>query len=86
MRWFFSGLCVLSCFLLVGCDGDYQGGASDPGVDVKGTPDMDPRTDHDIDVKTPDVDVEVKRQPGRLPDVDVDVLQKPDPDKKANER
>ena len=70
-----------------GCEGDVnrptdRGG---PQIEVKGTPDLDPRTDHDVDVKPGDVDVDVHRRPGQLPDVDVDVTQPPDADTRANE-
>ena len=72
--------------LLCGCEGDYQGKPNQPTVDIKETPpDMNPRTDHDIEVNTPDVDVDVKRNPGGVPDVNVDVLKTPDEDTKANQ-
>jgi hypothetical protein len=56
-----------------------------PGIEVKEAPDLKPGTDHDVDVKPGDVDVDVYRQPGKLPDVDVDVTQPPDADTRANE-
>jgi hypothetical protein len=70
-----------------GCEGDVDR-PTDPGgpqVEVKGTPDLNPRTDHDVDVKPGDVDVDVHRRPGQLPDVDVDVAHPPDADTRANE-
>jgi len=54
-----------SCLLLVvavatGCSADVQTTgdsvkleAEVPKIEMKGTPDLDPRTDHDVDVKTP---------------------------------
>jgi hypothetical protein len=70
-----------------GCSADFNKTAENPdvGVTVNRTPDMDPRTDHDVDVRTPDVDVDVNRVPGRLPDVDIDIGEKRDADTKANE-
>lgn len=71
----------------VGCEGDVNRPQDKGGIDVqvKDTPDLDPRTDHDVDVKTGDVDVDVHRKPGQLPDIDVDVTKPPDADKRANE-
>lgn len=71
-----------------GCEGDVDRPADrvGPRIEVKGQPDLDPRTDHDIDVKPGDIDVEVHRRPGQLPDVDVDVAQPPDADTRANEQ
>ncbi len=82
-----SLLVLTACFGLVlcGCEGDYQGKPGDPTIDVKQTPDLDPRTDHDVDINPPDVDVDVQQRPGELPDVDVDVFKTPDPDTEANE-
>lgn len=71
--------------LIAGCDGDYAGQPGQKTIEVKDTPDLDPRTDHDVDVKPPDVDVDVHRKPGELPDVDVDALKTPDTDTKANQ-
>ena len=85
MRFFLLGSLTAICFALCGCDGDYQGQPGQKTVEVKGTPDLDPRTDHDVDVKTPDVDVDVHRRPGELPKVEVDVGKTPDPDTKANQ-
>lgn len=79
---FSAAVLGLSC---LGCEGDYQGKPGQRAVEIKQTPDLDPRTDHDIDVNTPDVDVDVHRKPGQLPDVDVDVLKTPDKDTKANQ-
>ena len=71
----------------LGCEGDVNRPLDKGGVDVKvkDTPDLDPRTDHDVDVKTGDVDVDVHRKPGQLPDIDVDVNKPPDADTRANE-
>ena len=45
---------------LVGCAGDVKTTEDStkvevevPKVEVKGTPDLDPRTDHDVDIDTP---------------------------------
>ena len=84
MRAFTLFACLLG-FSLIGCDEQSKPGAT-PGVEVKKTPDLDPRTDTDIDVTAPDVDVDVHRKPGALPDVDIDVTQPRDPDKKANQK
>lgn len=75
--------CALAMFL-TGCAESSKPGA-DPGVTVNETPDLDPRTDHDVDVTLPDVDVDVNDRPGNVPDVDVDVAQPRDPDTKANQ-
>ncbi len=69
----------------LGCEGDYQGQPGQRTVEIKKTPDLNPRTDHDVDVKTPDIDVDVTRRPGQLPEVDVDVFKTPDKDTKANQ-
>jgi hypothetical protein len=71
----------------VGCESEVADPAKRPGVtvDTDRAPDLDPRTDSDIDVTTPDIDVDVNRRPGKLPDVDVDALQPRDADTKANE-
>lgn len=77
------GLVGVAC----GCEGDVNRPQDKGGLDVKmqGTPDLDPRTDHDVDVKTGDIDVDVNRKPGQLPDVDVDATKPPDADTRANE-
>jgi hypothetical protein len=82
-----ASLIAAACLglLLCGCEGDYQGQPGQKPVEIKQTPDLDPRTDHDIDVNTPDVDIDVKREPGKLPDVDVNILKTPDKDTKANQ-
>ena len=86
MRSLLAGL-LLGLICLSGCEGDVNRPQDKGGidVDVKKTPDLDPRTDDDVDVKTGDVDVDVHRKPGQLPDVDVDVTQPPDADTRANE-
>ncbi|MGE0756260.1 MAG: hypothetical protein AB7O38_04540 [Pirellulaceae bacterium] len=70
---------------LCGCEGDYQGQPGQPPVEVHGTPDLNPATDHDVDVHPPDIDVDAKPRPGGLPDVQVDAFKTPDPDTKANQ-
>jgi hypothetical protein len=85
MRLFLIATCLTGCLAACGCDGDYDAKPGEPGIEVKGTPDLDPKTDHDVDVKPPDIDVDVNRQPGKLPDVDVDAFKKPDKDTKANQ-
>ena len=67
---------------LSGCEGDYQGQPGQKTIEVKQKPDLNPRTDHDIQVNTPDVDVDIKKGPGG---VEVDVLKTPDKDTKANQ-
>ena len=86
MRAFLTMAFVSACLGMCGCEGDYAGQPGDPGVEVKGTPDLDPRTDHDVDVKPLDVDVDVNKRPGQAPDVDVDVLKTPDKDTDADEK
>jgi hypothetical protein len=81
---------VLPIILLLaagGCASEDAEPGRRPGVkvDTDRAPDLDPRTDSDIDVTPPDIDVDVNRKPGQLPDVDVDVLQPRDTDTKANE-
>lgn len=85
MRVFLPAALMAACLTLGGCDGDYDGRPGQPAVEVKGTPDLDPRTDHDVDVKPPDVDVDVHRRPGELPKVEVDAFKTPDKDTKANQ-
>jgi len=71
----------------VGCeDADRNAPNATPGVEVRGTPDLDPNTDDDVEVTMPDVDVDVDTVPGsNVPDVDVDVTEAPDADTDANE-
>jgi len=69
----------------LGCNADVNRPDNAPRIEVKKTPDLDPRTDDDVDVKLPDVDVDVKRKPGQLPDLDVDVATPSDADTRANE-
>ena len=78
--------CALATFSLLacGCEGDYQGQPNQKAVEIKQSPDLDPRTDHDIDIKTPDVDVDVNRGPGRT-SVEVDAFKTPDVDTKADQ-
>ena len=80
-------LLVLAGAIAGGCEGDVNRPQDAGGVhvDLKDTPDLDPATDHDVDVKTGDVDVDVHRKPGELPDVDVDITEPPDVDTRANE-
>jgi hypothetical protein len=85
MRVFLHAIPAVGCLMFCGCEGDYQGQPGQRSVEIKQTPDLDPRTDHDVDVRTPDVDIDVKRKPGELPDVDVDVFKTPDKDTKANQ-
>ena len=83
-----AGLIALAVLTFAGCEGDLDRPTNEPKVNVNTnrTPDLDPRTDHDIDVKTPDVDVDVQnRADSALPDVDVDATQAADRDTKANE-
>jgi hypothetical protein len=56
-RWI---LAVVLSGVWAGCRADVQTTSDSvkmeaevPKVEVKGTPDLDPRTDHDVDVKTP---------------------------------
>ena len=83
MRAFTALLCAIA-FWTTGCAEDSKPDAT-PGVTVNESPDLNPKTDDDIDVTLPDVDVETHDRPGRAPDVDVDVTQPRDADKKANE-
>ena len=78
---------LIACLglFLGGCEGDYQGQPGQSAVEIKQQPDLDPRTDHDIDVKTPDVDVDIKTRPGGIPDVKVDAFKTPDKDTDANQ-
>lgn len=70
----------------IGCEeADRNTPNATPGVEVRGTPDLDVETDHDVDVTAPDVDVDVDDTPGNVPDVDVDVTESPDADTDANE-
>jgi hypothetical protein len=85
MYRFYTILMLAGLGLFCGCEGDYQGAPGQKPIEVKDTPDVDPRTDHDIDVNTPDVDVDINRRPGELPDVKVDVFKTPDPDTNANQ-
>lgn len=85
MRAFLTMAFVTTCLGLSGCEGDYAGKPGDPGIEVHGTPDLDPRTDHDVDVKPPDVDVDVHKRPGEPPKVEVDALKTPDKDTEADE-
>jgi hypothetical protein len=85
MRVFMTATLMMACLALCGCEGDYEGKPGEPAVEIKGTPDLDPRTDHDIDVKPPDIDVDVQSRPGQLPKVEVDALKTPDTDTKANQ-
>lgn len=73
--------------LLCGCTSEDVDLGESPGVEVNTNrpPDLNPRTDGDVDVTPPDVDVDVHRQPGQLPDVDVDVTKPRDSDTNANE-
>ena len=66
---------ILAALAVCGCAADVDSTAKNPDVkvDVDRAPDLDPRTDHDIDIKAPNVDVDVHRTPGQLPDVDVNV-------------
>ena len=80
----FLGMASLGLFL-AGCDGDYQGQPGQKTIDVKQKPDLDPRTDHDIDVNPPDVDVDVQKRPGDLPEVKVDAFKTPDKNTKADQ-
>lgn len=74
----------LTALALTGCaEGDKPGAT--PGVTVNETPDLNPKTDDDVDVTLPDVDVDATNRPGKAPDVDVDVVQPRDADTKANE-
>jgi hypothetical protein len=70
---------------LAGCAEDSKPGAT-PGVTVNETPDMNPKTDHDIDVTPPDFDVDVNQREGKVPDFDFDALEPRDPDTKANQK
>ena len=88
MRRSFSALLLVGLAVSFGgCEGDVNRPQDKGGVDIEvnKTPDLDPRTDDDVDIKTGDVDVDVHRKPGQLPDVDVDVNQPPDTDTRANE-
>ncbi len=60
-----ASVLAAACFglLLCGCEGDYQGQPAQKTVEIKQTPDLNPRTDHDIQVNTPDVDVDIKKSP-----------------------
>ena len=82
----------LACLALLGVgtlgceDADRNAPNATPGVEVRGTPDLDPATDDDVEVTTPDVDVDVETTPGsNVTDVDVDVTESPDVDTDANE-
>src|SRR5690606_714073 len=87
MRTALSFICATLTAFVLGCEGDVDRPGAPGGVDVqvRDTPDLDPSTDHDVDVKPGDVDIDVHEKPGRAPDVDVDVLQPPDRDTRANE-
>ena len=84
MKQFVAFVC-LGVLAFAGCAEESKPGAT-PGVTVNETPDMNPKTDNDVDVTFPDVDVDVNRQPGKVPDVDVDLTQPRDPDTKANQQ
>ena len=66
-----SALVLAALLSLSGCEADVDAipGKPDIDIDVKGTPDLDPKTDHDVDVKIntgksnrgADVDVKVSR-------------------------
>lgn len=85
MRRILTATVLAACVAFCGCEGDYQGQPGDPDIKVQGTPDLDPRTDHDIDVKTPDIDVDVHQRPGDLPKVEVDATKTPDRDTNADQ-
>jgi len=76
---------LLGLLAWTGCEGDVNRPDNKPSVEVKQRPDLDPSTDHDVDVKLPDVDVNVNKEPGKAPDVDVDVMEPADKDTQANE-
>lgn len=82
-----SLLTVALAVAMCGCEADFDRTPQNPDIDinVNRAPDLNPRTDHDIDIKTPNVDIDVHRTPGKLPDVDIDIGQKRDADTKANE-
>lgn len=84
MRILATMLCLMGLFSFGCAEKDKPG--ETPGVEVKKTPDLNPKTDDDVDVTLPDVDVDVKGTPGALPDVDVDVTRPRDADTKANEQ
>ena len=83
-----AGLVAIVGLTFAGCEGDVDRPTNEPKVNVNTnrTPDLDPRTDDDIDIKTPDVDVDVQKRADRaLPDVDIDATQPADRDTEANE-
>ena len=75
----------LAAITISGCDADRNRPDNAPSVEVRKSPDLDPKTDDDVDVKLPDVDVNVHREPGKGTDVDIDVAKPADADTKANE-
>jgi hypothetical protein len=59
-RWILPVLLAASAALQAGCTGDVSTTPNSvkiegevPKIEVKKTPDLDPRTDDDVDVKTP---------------------------------
>ena len=81
-------ICVGIALGLAGCEGDVDRPTNDPKVKVNTneTPDLNPRTDGDIDVKPPDIDVDAENRAGsNIPDVQIDATQPADSDTEANE-
>ena len=85
---YFAMICVTLSLGLAGCDGDVDRPTNEPKmkVDTGQTPDLDPRTDDDVDVNPPDIDVDVENRPGSdVPDIQIDANQPADKDTEANE-
>ena len=86
MKLLFLPVALLG-LVLAGCEGDVKRPTNE--TDVKINPDkgldINPKTDHDVDVTPRDIDVDVKNDPRNVPDIDIDVDKPADRDTNANE-
>lgn len=86
MKFLFLPVALLG-LVLAGCEGDVNRPTNDPDMKInpdKGL-DINPKTDHDVDITPPDIDVDVQNDPRNVPDFDIDVNKPADRDTKANE-